>query len=118
MVGPFPLGFLVATLIAGLLVALLAFLVGLVLMRLSGHYVAVATLGFLIIVRVTLFNADAFTRGSRTFSNITAYTDLWWVYALGVRPSMSSGASSFQLMGAACLPNARIAGRHSRSASP
>ena len=81
MVGPFSLGFLAATLIAGFLVALVAFLVGLVLMRLSGHYVAVATLGFLIIVRVTLFNADAFTRGSRTFSNITAYTDLWWVYA-------------------------------------
>ena len=81
MVGPFPLGFLVATLIAGLLVALLAFLVGLVLMRLSGHYVAVATLGFLIIVRVTLINADVFTRGSRTFSNIAAFTDLWWVYA-------------------------------------
>jgi branched-chain amino acid transport system permease protein len=40
----------------------------------------VATLGFLIIVRVTLFNADAFTRGSRTFSNISAYTDLWWVF--------------------------------------
>lgn len=80
MIGPFPLGFLLATLIAATLVAVLAFVVGLVLMRLSGHYVAVATLGFLIIVRVTLFNADAFTRGSRTFSNITAYTDLWWVF--------------------------------------
>jgi branched-chain amino acid transport system permease protein len=34
----------------------------------------------LIIVNVVLINADAFTRGSRTFSNITAYTDMWWVY--------------------------------------
>jgi len=84
MVGPFPVGFLFATVIAASLVALLAFGVGLVLMRLSGHYVAVATLGFLIIVRVTLFNADTFTRGSRTFSNITAYTDLWWVYGWAV----------------------------------
>ena len=33
-------------------------LVGLVLMRLSGHFVAVATLGFLVIVRVVLVNAD------------------------------------------------------------
>jgi branched-chain amino acid transport system permease protein len=50
-------------------------------MRLSGHFVAVATLGFLVIVRVVLFNADAFTRGSRTFSNVTAYTNLWWIAA-------------------------------------
>ncbi|MCC6613186.1 MAG: branched-chain amino acid ABC transporter permease [Anaerolineae bacterium] len=81
MIGPFPLGFLLATLIAGVLVTLIAVVVGLVLMRLSGHFVAVATLGFLVIVRVVLINADEFTRGSHTFSNVTAYTDLWWVYA-------------------------------------
>ena len=79
--GPFPLGFLIATLIAGLLVSLVALLVGRVLMRLSGHFVAVATLGFLVIVRVLLFNADNLTRGSRTFSNVTPYTNLWWVWA-------------------------------------
>jgi branched-chain amino acid transport system permease protein len=47
---------------------------------LSGHFVAVATLGFLVIVRVVLFNADTLTRGSRTFSNVTPYTNLWWVW--------------------------------------
>ena len=80
-VGPIPVGFLAATLIAGLLVAVVAWLVGRVLMRLSGHFVAVATLGFLVIVRVVLFNADQFTRGSRTFSNVTSYTNLWWSWA-------------------------------------
>jgi branched-chain amino acid transport system permease protein len=79
--GAFPLGFLVATVIAAFLVSLVALLVGLVLMRLSGHFVAVATLGFLVIVRVLLFNADDLTRGSRTFSNVTPYTNLWWVWA-------------------------------------
>ncbi len=79
--GAFPLGFLMATLVTALLVALVALLVGLVLMRLSGHFVAVATLGFLVIVRVILLNADNFTRGSRTFSNVTPYTNLWWVWA-------------------------------------
>src|SRR5581483_7870052 len=64
MLGPFPLGFFLGMLIAGILVAFIALLVGLVLMRLSGHFVAVATLGFLVIVRVLLFNADDFTRGS------------------------------------------------------
>jgi len=78
--GGFPTGFLLATLIAGLLGAGVALLVGLVLLRLSGHFVAVATLGFLVIVRVLLFNADDFTRGSRTFSNVTPYTNLWWVW--------------------------------------
>jgi len=79
--GSFPLGFLVATVVAAFLVSLVALLVGLVLMRLSGHFVAVATLGFLVIVRVVLFNADNITRGSRTFSNVTPYTNLWWVWA-------------------------------------
>jgi branched-chain amino acid transport system permease protein len=77
-IGPLPVGFLLATVIAAALVSVVAWLVGRVLMRLSGHFVAVATLGFLVIVRVVLFNADAFTRGSRTFSNVTPYTDLWW----------------------------------------
>ena len=84
MLGPLPLGWLVATLIAGLIVATVALLVGAVLMRLSGHFVAVATLGFLVIVRVILFNADDLTRGSRTFSNVTPYTNLWWAWAWAV----------------------------------
>jgi branched-chain amino acid transport system permease protein len=84
MAGPLPVGWLAATIIAGLLVAVVAFLVGAVLMRLSGHFVAVATLGFLVIVRVILFNADGFTRGSRTFSNVTPYTNLWWAWAWAI----------------------------------
>jgi len=81
MIGSFPLGFLLATLIAGLVVTGVALVVGLVLMRLSGTFVSLATLGFLVIVRIVLINANDFTRGSRTFSNVTQYTDLWWVYA-------------------------------------
>src|SRR5439155_163230 len=55
-VGPVPVGFLVATIIAGIFVSVVAWPVGRVLMRLSGHFVAVATLGFLVIVRVVLVN--------------------------------------------------------------
>jgi branched-chain amino acid transport system permease protein len=79
-VGAFPLGYLLATLVAATLVSVVALLVGRVLMRLSGHFVAVATLGLLVIVRVVLINADNFTRGSRTFSNVTPYTNLWWAW--------------------------------------
>lgn len=73
------LPFLPATLVAGALCVAVAFLVGLPLMRLSGHYVTVATLGFLVIVNVVLVNADRFTRGSRTFTGVLPYTNLWWV---------------------------------------
>jgi branched-chain amino acid transport system permease protein len=78
--GALPTGFLLATVVTAVLVGAVAWLVGRVLMRLSGHFVAVATLGFLVIVRVVLFNADTFTRGSRTFSNVTPYTNLWWAW--------------------------------------
>jgi branched-chain amino acid transport system permease protein len=61
-------------------VMLVSLAVGAVLMRLSGHFVAVATLGFLVIVNRVLINADQFTRGSRPFSNVPLYTDMWWVY--------------------------------------
>ena len=84
MLGPVPVGWLAATLIAALVVAGIAALVGAVLMRLSGPFVSVATLGFLVIVRVMLINSDTITRGSRPFSNVTRYTDLWWAYGAAV----------------------------------
>lgn len=75
------LGFLPSMLVAGLLAAAVAVVIGLPVLRLSGHYVAVATLSFLVIVRVVLINATPFTRGSRTFFGTPAYTTVWWVYA-------------------------------------
>lgn len=72
------LGFLPATLLAGLLCALLALVIGAPLMRLNGNYVSVATLGFLIIVNVVLINAETFTRGARTFTGIDTSTSLLW----------------------------------------
>jgi len=78
--GRLELPFLPATLIGGLLAMLIAFLVGLSLMRLSGPYVSVATLGFLVIVQVVLVNWDQVTRGARTFSGVPPHTTLWWVW--------------------------------------
>ncbi|SMF45666.1 amino acid/amide ABC transporter membrane protein 2, HAAT family [Tistlia consotensis] len=72
------LGFLPSTLVAGLVCVALAFLVGAPLMRLSGYFVAVATLGFLIIVNVVLINAVDFTRGARTFTGVPLETSLPW----------------------------------------
>ena len=75
------LSFLPATIVAGLVCVVLALLVGAPLMRLSGHFVSVATLGFLIIVNVVLINAEDFTRGARTFTGVPLETTLPW--ALG-----------------------------------
>ena len=75
------LSFLPATIVAGLICVILALLVGAPLMRLSGHFVSVATLGFLIIVNVVLINAEDFTRGARTFTGVPLETTLPW--ALG-----------------------------------
>jgi len=74
-------GFLPAVLAGGLLAASIALLIGIPLMRLSGHYVAVATLGFLVIVHIVLINWTEFTRGARTFSGVVSHTTLWWVAA-------------------------------------
>jgi branched-chain amino acid transport system permease protein len=84
MVGPIPVGWIAATIIGGLIAAVVALLVGSVIMRLSGSFVAVATLGFLVIVRVVLINAEDFTRGSRTFSGVHEYTDMWWTWGWAV----------------------------------
>ena len=72
------LSFLPATIVAGLVCAALAFVVGAPLMRLSGYFVSVATLGFLIIVNVVLINAVDYTRGARTFTGVPLETTLAW----------------------------------------
>ena len=117
MVGPFPVGWLVATLIAGLLVSLIALAVGAVIMRLSGNFVAVATLGFLVIVRVILINADSLTRGSRTFSGVTPFTDLWWTWGWAVVTIYVVWRIKRSPGDARCSPSGPTSGRPSRWAS-
>lgn len=73
------LSFLPATIIAGVIAMLVALAIGFSIMRLTGPYVSVATLGFLVIVNVVLINWDSMTRGARTFSGVPAYTNLWSV---------------------------------------
>jgi branched-chain amino acid transport system permease protein len=68
---------LFASIIAGLVAALVGLIVGAPLMRLSGHYVAVATMGFLIIVNAVAVNWDEVTRGARGLSQIPTSTNPW-----------------------------------------
>jgi branched-chain amino acid transport system permease protein len=68
---------LFASVMAGLVAALVGALVGAPLMRLSGNYVAVATMGFLIIVHSVAVNWDSITRGARGLSQIPTSTNPW-----------------------------------------
>ena len=79
-VSPFPL----ATVLGGILAALVALPVGLVVLRLRGHYLAVATLGLLIIVKSIASNWEPVTRGARGLSGLNAETNLWWAFGWAV----------------------------------
>jgi len=72
--------FLPAMVLGGLGATLAAFLVGFPVLRLKGHYLAVATLGFIIILQVLITNMESFTRGPLGLNGLPMLTNLWWVY--------------------------------------
>lgn len=78
------LSLLPAVLIAGLVGAVVAFLVGLPVLRLRGHYLAVATLGLIVIVQSLATNWDGITRGGAGLSGIPRLAGIWWAFALMV----------------------------------
>jgi len=69
-----------ALILGGLCATLAAFLIGFPVLRLKGHYLAVATLGFLIILQVLITNLESFTRGPLGLNGLPLLTNLWWVY--------------------------------------
>lgn len=77
---PFP----VATVIGGLLAAVVALPIGLVVLRLRGHYLAVATLGLLVVVQGIATNWQGVTNGARGLSGLPPATNLWWAFAWAV----------------------------------
>ncbi|UCF95321.1 MAG: branched-chain amino acid ABC transporter permease [Desulfobacterales bacterium] len=74
------LPFFPALLLGGLGAALTALVVGLPVLRLRGHYLAVATMGFLIIVQVLITNWESVTRGPLGLNGLPPLTNLWWVF--------------------------------------
>lgn len=69
-----------ALLLGGAAAVLTALVVGFPVLRLRGHYLAVATLGFIIIVRVLINNLDGYTRGALGLNGLPRLTNLWWVF--------------------------------------
>lgn len=73
------LPFFPALLAGGACAALTALLLGIPVLRLRGHYLAVATMGFLIIVQVLITNWESVTRGPLGLNGLPSLTNLWWV---------------------------------------
>jgi len=74
------LPFFPALIIGGACAGITAVAVGLPVLRLRGHYLAVATMGFLIIVQVLIINWESVTRGPLGLNGLPSLTNLWWVY--------------------------------------
>jgi branched-chain amino acid transport system permease protein len=72
--------FLPALLVGGLVAAIAALIVGFPVLRLRGHYLAVASLGFMIIVSSLAKGMKGITRGASGIQVITRYTSIWNVY--------------------------------------
>ena len=76
-----PLLFLPALLVGGISAALIGCLIGAPILRLRDDFLAIATLGFGILVRVVLDNSDRFSErlgGARGFLGIPQITNLEW----------------------------------------
>ncbi|MFW6137906.1 MAG: branched-chain amino acid ABC transporter permease [Spirochaetota bacterium] len=69
-----------ALIVGGIAAAVISLIIGFPVLRLKGHYLAVATLGFIIIVQVVVTNMEDITRGPLGLNGLPALTNLWWVY--------------------------------------
>lgn len=69
-----------ALLVSAVGAGLVALIVGVAVLRLRGHYLAVATLGLIVIVRIVTNNLDGWTRGGLGLSGVPRLTELWMVW--------------------------------------
>ena len=68
--------FIPALLTAAVISMLIAGLIGIVILRARGHYLAVITLGMVIVIKSVLDNANNLTNGSRGLSGMARYSTL------------------------------------------
>lgn len=74
------LGFIAALLVAGVITAFFAFLIGFPVLRLKGDYLAIATLGFSEIIRIVFTNTQTLTNGSTGIKGIPDTANIWFTY--------------------------------------
>lgn len=76
--------FLPALIIAGLVSAFIAFLIGAPALRLKGDYLAIATLGFAEIIRIVITNVQSLTNGALGLRGIPHKTNLYWSFGIAI----------------------------------
>lgn len=92
-----------AVLAGGMAGAVVALLVGFPVLRLRGHYLAVATLGLIVIVQSLATNWDGITRGGAGLSGVPRLTSVWWAFGLLVVVVMASWRIKFSSLGRAMM---------------
>jgi branched-chain amino acid transport system permease protein len=97
------LSLLPAVLIAGAVAALVALMVGFPVLRLRGHYLAVATLGLIVIVQSLATNWDGITRGGSGLSGIPRLTSVWWAFGFMVIVVAAAWRIKFSSLGRAMM---------------
>jgi len=76
--------FLPSLIFAGILSAIIAFVIGAPVLRLKGDYLAIATLGFGEIIRVIFTNTQSLTNGALGLKSIPTTTNLLWSFGIAV----------------------------------
>jgi branched-chain amino acid transport system permease protein len=76
--------FVPALIIAGLVAALFAFVIGTPVLRLRDDYLAIATLGFAEIIRVLITNMQSVTNGALGLKGLPKYSTTWVVWTCAV----------------------------------
>lgn len=76
--------FFVSLIFAGLVAALMGFLIGAPCLRLKGDYLAIVTFGFAEIIRVVFNNLQSVTNGPLGLRGLPPYTNLWWTWGIAV----------------------------------
>lgn len=78
------LGFLPAIIIAGLVTAFFALLIGAPVLKLTDDYLAIATLGFAEIIRIVLINIQSISNGALGLKGIPNHATTAWTWGLAI----------------------------------
>lgn len=78
------LGFLPAIILAGLVTAFFALLIGAPVLKLTDDYLAIATLGFAEIIRIVLINTQSISNGALGLKGIPNHATTAWTWGLAI----------------------------------
>ncbi len=83
-VGNLEIGFLPAILLAGVVAAFFALLIGAPVLKLTDDYLAIATLGFSEIIRILLVNAQSLSNGALGLKGVPNHATTAWTWGLAI----------------------------------